>query len=56
MVIHLPDTCPIFAWARFTLHQIIYSDLDSKDDIRVTPENPNSNPVFLNVERPAVLR
>ena len=55
-MVYLPDTCPIFAWARFTLHQLIYSDLDSKDGIRVTPKKSNSNPVFLNMERPAVLR
>ena len=54
MVVNLLNTWPIFAWARFTLHQLIYSDLDSKDGIRVTPEK-NSNPVFLNVERPDVL-
>ena len=34
----------------------LFSDLDSEDGIRVTPENPNSNLLFLNVEHPAVLR
>ena len=52
----MPDTCPIFAWEIFTLHQLIYSYLDSKDCIMVIPENPNSNTVFLNVERPDALR
>ena len=52
----MSDTCPIFAWARFTLHQHIYSDLDSKASISVISEKLNSNPLFLNVEHPAVLR
>ena len=52
----MSHTCPLFVYARFTLHQLIYNDLDSKDGIKVTPENPNSNPVFLNLERPAVLK
>jgi len=35
---------------------LICSDLDSKDGIRVIAEKANSNPVMLNVERPAPIR
>ena len=56
LVIYFTNTCPIYVWVIFTLHQLIYSDLNSKDGIRVIPENPNSNPVFSNLEHTAVLR
>ena len=36
LVIYFPDTCPIFVWAICNLRQLICSDLDSKDGIRVT--------------------
>lgn len=56
VVVHLPDDCHILTWARFCLHKLVSSDLNSKRGIRVIPERPNSNPVNLNVIRQGVLR
>ena len=56
IVIDLLHRTDISDWANILLDNLVCSNIDSEQGLRLTVENEMNNPLMLNLERPSVIR
>ena len=56
IVFELSHRTDIFDWGNIVLNNLVYSDIDLEQGLRLIVEKIMNNPPILNLERPAVIR